>query len=208
MQKPKNYDNTLPYDEQEGLELGGHILKIIKVEETKSNKSNRDMLKIYLDTDKTDKQPDYFKRRYDNDSRTEKKWGCIMYQLIEDTQTGETNRGLVSFHTAVEKSNSGFKVTWGDKYCDCFKNKLIGGVFGREQYINRNGQPAFSTKCFWFRSVDVIKKGVDVPADKLLKTNDGYQGPLVTPDAADFDLPPLPDSAPPDFSGTDDDYPF
>lgn len=94
MQKPKNYDNTLPYDEQEALELGGHIMRIIKIEETKS-KSNRDMIKIYLDTDKSDKQPGYFKRRYDNDSRTEKKWGCIVYQLTEDIKTGDTNRGLV-----------------------------------------------------------------------------------------------------------------
>lgn len=207
MQKPKNYDNTLPYDEQEALELGGHIMRIIKIEETKS-KSNRDMIKIYLDTDKSDKQPGYFKRRYDNNSRTEKKWGCIVCQLTEDIKTGETNRGLVSFHTAVEKSNSGFKVIWGDGYCKCFEKKLIGGVFGREQYINKNGNLAFATKCFWLRSVDAIKKGVDIPNDKLLPADQMPYNPVVDPDPGDFDMPPLPDNAPPDFEASDDDYPF
>lgn len=30
MQKPNNYDNTTPYSNQEALELGGHILRILR----------------------------------------------------------------------------------------------------------------------------------------------------------------------------------
>lgn len=198
MQKPKNYDNTPAYEQQEALELGGHIMKIIKVEETVSKNGNA-MIKIYLDTDKSDKQPLYFKKRYDNDTREDKKWGCIVYQLVEDTQTHETHRGLKTFHTCVEKSNSGFKVAWGDGYEACFKGKLIGGIFGREQYINNKGKPAFSTKCFFFRSVEAIKDGVDIPEDKLLPANQLPVNVTVTPDPADFDEIPLPD---------DGDYPF
>lgn len=196
MQKPNNYDSTTPYTRQEPLELGGHILKILKVEESTS-KAGNPMLLIYLDTDKSDKQPSYFKQRYDNDTRQDKKWGCIMYQLVENPKTGECHQGLVTFHNAVEKSNSSFKLVWGDKYCDCFKNKLIGGVFGREQYINSKGNPAFATKCFWLRTVDEIKKGVDVPEDKLLPANQLTANLVVAPDPADFEE-----------TGSDDDYPF
>ena len=198
MQKPKNYDNTPAYEQQEVLELGGHIMKIIKVEETVSKNGNA-MIKIYLDTDKSDKQPLYFKKRYDNDTREDKKWPCIVYQLVEDAKTHETNRGLVTFHTCVEKSNSGFKVVWGDGYGDCFKGKLVGGVFGREQYINRNGNPAFAMKCFFLRSVEAIKNGIDVPDDRLLSADKLPANVTVTPDPADFDEIPLPD---------DGDYPF
>ena len=196
MRKPKDYDNVQPFGEYEPLELGGHILRIVKVEETVS-RNGKDMVVIYLDTDKSDRQPLYFKQRYDDDTRENKKWGCTVYQLVEDSRTGGTNPGLVTFHTAVEKSNDGFKVVWGDKYCECFKNMLIGGVFGREQYINQNGKAVFATKCFWFRSVETIKRGVDVPEDRLLPLDRFPANAAVSSAYSDFEE-----------VGSDDDYPF
>lgn len=196
MRKPNNYDTTNPYTRQEPLELGGHIMRILKVEEAAS-KAGNPMILIYLDTDKSDKQPGYFKKRYDNDTRQDKKWGCIVYQLVEDPRTGDCNQGLVTFHETVRASNSSFTLVWGDKYCDCFKNKLIGGVFGREQYINSKGNPAFAVKCFWLRTVDEIKKGVDIPEDKLLPAEKQSAGPVIVPDANDFTE-----------TESDDDYPF
>lgn len=196
MQKPNNYDTTNPYTRQEPLELGGHILRILKVEEAMS-KANNPMILIYLDTDKSDKQPDYFKKRYDNDNRQEKKWGCIVYQLVNDLKTGDCHQGLVTFHETVKESNSSFKLVWGDKYCDCFKNKLIGGVFGREQYINGKGSLSFVTKCFWLRTVEEIKNGVDVPEDRLLPAGQTSVNTVINPDPADFEE-----------TESDDDYPF
>lgn len=191
MQKPKDYDEVQEYGEYEKLELGGHVMKIIKIEETKS-KSGNEMLMIYLDTDKSDNQPQFFKKRYDSDTREDKKWGCIVYQLTEDVQTGGTNRGLKTFITAVEKSNSsGFKVQWGDKFCECFKNKLVGGVFGREEYINKKGTPSWSTKLRSFRSVGAILDGVEIPEDKPLN---GNQSPK--------------DNVRTEVDDTDEEYPF
>ena len=46
MIKPNNYENISIFGEE--LELGGHVCKIMKVEETKS-KSGRDMIVISLD---------------------------------------------------------------------------------------------------------------------------------------------------------------
>lgn len=204
MNEPKGYANAQAYGEYQPLELGGHILRIIKVEEAVSSKGN-DMIKIYLDTDKTDKQPQYFKKMYDSDTRTDKKWGCIVYQNVLDPQTGETNRGLKTFHECVEKSNeSKFKLVWGDKYCDNFKGRLIGGVFRREQYVStkdvdKDGKPKlkFATKCFSFRSVGAVLKGVPIPKDKLLNgQSNPAAGVVVQPDYNEI---PLPD---------DEDYPF
>ena len=175
MIKPNNYDNTAAFGEE--LELGGHVCKIMKVEETVS-KSGKDMIVISLDIAEGE-QAGYYAEKYRSDTRQEKKWGCIVYQLVHDAD-GNTNRGLKTFHTAVEESNPGFQVAWGNDYSACFAGKLIGGVFGREEYIKQNGQPGFATKCRYFRSVDTIRKGIKVPEDKLLdaaqkpRTNAGF----------------------------------
>jgi hypothetical protein len=165
MQKPNDYDNVQPYGEFTPLKLGGHICKIMQVKETKS-KAGRDMLEISLDIAEGD-QKDYFANLYKADTRENKKWGCVVYQLTQDNNGG-TSRGLKTFLTSVENSNPGFKIVWGDKFAACFKGKLIGGVFGREQYLNSNGEKKFATKCVQFRSVESIRAGVEVPEDKLL----------------------------------------
>ncbi|MDY2725804.1 MAG: hypothetical protein SOV36_03175 [Anaerostipes faecalis] len=169
MNKPNDYDKVQPYGEFMPLELGGHILVIKGVEETKS-RAGMDMLMIYLDTAPEDRQPNYYKKQFADDIRPNKKWGCIVYQLVYDGD-GATNRGLKTFHTCVEKSNPGFSVNWGPGYADCFKGKKIGGVFGREEYLNQKNDRKFATKCFYFRSVEKIQSGVDVPEDRLLPTS-------------------------------------
>ncbi|QHQ61368.1 hypothetical protein Ana3638_11775 [Anaerocolumna sedimenticola] len=181
MQKPNDYDNVQAYGEFTPLKLGGHICKIMQVKETKSAKG-KNMLEISLDIAEGD-QKDYFAQQYKTDTRENKKWGCTVYQLINDAN-GNTGRGFKSFITAAENSNPGFKVTWGDKFASCFKGKLIGGVFGREQYLNNQQEKKFATKCMQFRSVEVIRNGVDTPEDKLLpESQDNGYGPGYTPSA-------------------------
>lgn len=193
MQKPNNYDNTQAYGEFTPLELGGHILVIKKVEETKSQ-AGRDMIKILLDTAQEDRQPGYYQKQFADDIRPEKKWGCIVYQLVLDND-GNTNRGLKTFHTCVEKSNVGFEVKWGDKYADCFTGKKIGGVFGKEEYLNARNEKKAATKCFFFRSVDTIKEGVDIPDPRLLPEPQHQSAPyspdgfMSIADSVDQELP-------------------
>lgn len=193
MQKPNNYDQVQGFGDFTPLELGGHILVIKQVEEVKST-TGKDMIKISLDTDVSDKQPKYFEKLYRDDIRPNKKWGCIVYQLVEDNE-GNTNRGFKTFITSVEKSNPGFKVVWGDGFANCFKGKLVGGVFGREEYINSQGEKKMATKCFYFRSVDTIKAGVEVPEDRLLpESNAGTPSPagdgfMNIPDGLTDELP-------------------
>ena len=142
MEKPNNYDETQEYGDFQPLELGGHICKIMSIVETKSN-TNKEMLKIFLDIAEGS-QANYYANQYKSDSRADKKWGCIVNQLVKDND-GNTNRGLKTFITSVEKSNNGFTVSWGTNFAACFKDKIVGGVFGREQYQNNKGELKFST---------------------------------------------------------------
>lgn len=167
MIKPNDFDNTPAYGEFTPLELGGHICKIMAVEERTSS-TGKPMVVISLDTAPQDKQPGYYTEQYRNDTRDERKWGCNVYQLVYDSD-GRTHRGFKTFVTSVQESNPGFQVQWGDNFAACFKGRLIGGVFGREEYEKQDGTTAWSTKCFSFRSVATIQKGVEVPKDRPLK---------------------------------------
>lgn len=169
MIKPNNYDNIQAFGGFTPLEAGGHILIIKKIEEGRSS-NGKDMIRIFLDTHVSDKQPNYYSDQYKRDNRAEKKWGCIVYQLVLDAK-GDTSRGFKTFIQSVEESNYGFKLQWGDNFGNCFKDKLVGGVFGREEYLSNYGESKFSIKCFNFKNIETIKNGVDVPADRLLRGN-------------------------------------
>lgn len=167
MEKPRDYDSTKAYGEFVALPPGGYVCKIQKVEESLS-RSGRKMNLIYLDIAEGE-YAGYYADLYDSDTRQDKRWGCIVYQLEED-KDGKCNPGLKTFHLAVEASNAGFDMdkVWGDGYCAAFKNKLVGGVFRREQYENNKGELKWATRCFGFRSVDIIRAGIKTPEDKYL----------------------------------------
>lgn len=165
MKKPNNYDTTQAQGDYEPLKLGGHVCKIAKLEETKS-KAGKDMLKIALDIAEGE-QKDYYKQQFEKDTRNDKKWGCVAYILVED-KDGNTNRAFKTFTESVEKSNGGFAIKWGEDFAKQFKGKFVGGVFGREEYLNSNNESKFSTKCRYFTTIDRVKKGIDAPKDKLL----------------------------------------
>ncbi len=191
MIKPQDFEQVQGFTGFEPLQAGGHICKIMKVEETKS-KAGRDMVVIYLDTDKSDSQPNYYSNAYKNDTRAEKKWNnnAIVRQLVLDAE-GNTNRGFKTFIDMVEKSNNGFKVVWGEHFADCFKGKLVGALFGREEYLDNAGVSKFATKFQTFRTVEEIKKGVDVPKDKLLNPGSnnsigGYGDDIIPVDDGDM----------------------
>lgn len=193
LNKPADYEAAQAYGEFTPIALGGHIMRIMGVEVVKSS-TNKDMLKISLDTASDDSQPAYFAEKYRADTRADKKWGCVMYQLVYDEQ-GATNRGFKTFVTSVEESNPGFKVAWGAAFESCLKDKRVGAIFREEEYEKNDGTVGKSTKPFAFRSVETIKAGVEIPEPKLLNKptgggmpqssygNGGYNPPRPTPAA-------------------------
>ena len=139
MKKPNNYENTAAYGSFEPLELGGHVCKVCKVVESVS-RTGKDMVDIWLDIAEGP-QKDYYLKQWKADTRDGKKWPCIVYQLVEDSD-GNTSRGYKTFLESVKKSNPGFVEdrVWEDTGCEYLKGKLVGGVFGREQYMNQRGE--------------------------------------------------------------------
>lgn len=166
MNKPKNYDETQAMGEFHPLAPGGYVCRIMGVEETK-NRNGGDMVVISLDIAEGEEKG-YYTAQYRGDNRPGKKWGCRVWQNVTDEQ-GSTSRGFKTFLTSVEQSNPGYTVVWGEGFCDSLKGKLVGGVFGREQYRNLNMEVKWSTKCRFFRSVETIRQGVQPPEDRYLE---------------------------------------
>lgn len=157
MLKPNGYDEVQAYGSYEPLPAGNYMCIILKVEETQSKKM-KPMLNIYLDIARGEYKG-FYTEEYRNDRRDDKKWGCIVYQLTLDND-GKCSRGLKTFISAVAASNPGFDEMqiWGDHFAQCFKDKMVGGRFRREQYENRNGELRWSTKCAGFCSVDDLEE--------------------------------------------------
>ena len=155
MQKPNNYEKVQASGEFTPIELGGHVLVIKQVEELTS-KTGKPMIKVSFDTADNDKQPHYFVDQFRNDIRPDKKWpnnGTVY--ILRDDSDGNCSRNFKTFTTSVEKSNPGFQIAWGDSFAQCFKNKIVGGVFGvvHDAY---NGRAINKRQLRWFRSADKV----------------------------------------------------
>ena len=163
--KPKAYDEININEEFEKLELGGHKGIIIKAEEYTSDFSGKKSLKVYVDTASDDKQPEYFKKQYENDTRIDRKYpnGAIKYVPLGEEEN--QIKMLKSFITAYENSN-GCQFDWGKDW-DQLKGKKIGIIFGQEEYTSQDGTTKLATKLNQFRSIDKVDN-VKIPKVKLL----------------------------------------
>ena len=149
MNMPNNYNETRAAGEFIPIELGGHYLVIKQVEEM-TNKNGGQMIKVSFDTANNDKQPHYFADSFRNDIRPDKKWPAngVAYINVND-QDGKCSRSFKGFTTSVEKSNPGFSVQWGPAFAACFKEKLVGGIFGEEFGVYQ-GKKTTQHKLRWF----------------------------------------------------------
>ena len=190
MEKPNNYDNVQT-GEFIPAATGGHHIIIKGVKETKK-KTGKDMIVVAFDFAKNDKQPGYFSELFEKDIRPDKKWPYAGTQYIVVTdKDGNTSKSFKSFITSVENSNKGFKAAWGAVFCDQFKNKLVGGVYGivESEY---NGERKKRSQLRWFCE-DSKADSQTTPEPKLMPTNN------VTQSADGFLNVP---------AGTDDEVPF
>lgn len=71
MNKPAGYEEAQVLGEFTPIELGGHKLVIMQVEEVTASNGNQ-YLKVSFDTAKDDKQPSYFSNAYKQDTRDNK----------------------------------------------------------------------------------------------------------------------------------------
>ena len=170
MEKPKDFDTAKATGEYKALPAGGYVGKIIGVEEMMS-KTQKKMIKIALDIAEGEEKG-RFMEQYTSDTRDFKKWpaSAVVYQLTY-TPEGKTHGRFKQFTDCVTASNAGFEIEWGDGFAKCFKDKLIGVLFGREQYESpQDGKLRWSTKPQFFKTVEEIRSGdFTVPEDRPLK---------------------------------------
>jgi hypothetical protein len=150
----------------ERLELGGHKGIIKNVSEYTSQISGNTSLKVEVDTDSTDKQPGYFQKQYDNDTRSDKKWSTGATKYVSLKEDENCVKMLKSFITSVENSNPSFTYDW-NKDIDQLKGKKVGLVFGLEEYQNQEGKLKTATKLNQFRSLNKVDH-VSIPKVRLV----------------------------------------
>lgn len=169
LKKPNNYEEVevKEYQEYEKLELGGHICVIKSASEYTSYTGNVS-LKVEIDTDIKDKQPNYFDKQYKNDTREYKKWSNCATKYISLREDETCVAMLRSFITATENSNNNFIFDWEDENnLKSLFNKKIVGVFGIEEYLKQDGTVGQAIKLIQFRSLDKLNE-IKIPKVKLL----------------------------------------
>lgn len=170
MEKPKDFETAKAFGEYEALPAGGYVCKIVGINETKSKAGNA-MIKIAVDIAEGEEKG-RFETAYKQNTNMDKKWpvAATIYQVVEN-KDGNTNGFFKTFTDTIVESNKGFEIQWGDKFAECFKGKLIGILFGREQYENREGKVVWGTKPQQgYKTVEDIRNGnFKVPEDKPLK---------------------------------------
>jgi hypothetical protein len=142
---------------------------------------------------------EYFENRY---VRFGGNWGCKKYQSYKEKALPL----FKGFTTSVEESN--------DRYIWDFdetklKGKMVGVIFGEEEYLTANDEIKIITKPQFFRSVKTIREGgFEIPTLKTLSSNTNapqaasYEGTLngvpqyKVPDNSRYKLESMPD-----FSG-------
>ena len=121
-----------------------------------------------------------------------KKWKGVYSFSVPGENTEEKYRKAFENRIAcITESNSGYEWDWNEAG---LKNKLVGAVFGSQEY-DFNGSHGFFTKCFGLRTVQAIREGrFKIPPDRLLNqetksfSGDGSFMP-VDDKAQDDDLP-------------------
>lgn len=170
IKKPSNYDNVevMEFDFTP-IELGGHKGIIMKVEEYTSPQSGKTSLKVSVDTAKDDKQPEYFKEQYKNDTRIDRKWSNSAIKYVPLGEEENQVKMLKAFITAYENSN-GCQFDW-NKNWEQLTGKKIGLVFGMEEYENQAGELKTVNKLREFRSIDKVDN-IKIP--KVKKLDNSY----------------------------------
>lgn len=155
---PSNYQDAVPFTgEFETLPVGGYVCKIMKAEQ-ETTKSGDPVLVLSLDIAEGE-HADYYRRQFAARKDENKRWGCTYRQLLTEKSVNFL-KGLV---TCIEKSND---MRWNGEE-DALKGKLVGMLFGREQYRSARGDLRWSTKPVQPRDISVIRSGeFELPKDK------------------------------------------
>lgn len=184
MKKTENFENTQAYGDFEVLPAGGYKCLIKKVECNEAS-NGKEFLKVLFDIAEGE-YADFYKRKYTNDSRQDKKWSGVATIFTEGYEPNSTNPKFKGMITSVEESNAGYKWDWKE---ETLKDKKVGIVMREEEFEGQDGLVHVATKFSHFVSYDKAE-GAKIPAiKKLPEKSDAFEGfQTVSGDTGD-DLP-------------------
>ena len=211
MYKPNDYDSITLSNFKE-LPPSGYVCRIIKAEERKTS-TDKPMLVVALDICEGE-YCGYFmnlfrerKKNSETPLRVKYPNNGMAYIVVLNAE-GQTRKQFKSFVTSVEES--GRHIEWGDNFCKSLEGATVGVLFGREEYEGNDGKNHWSTKPFFFRSVDKILSGDwTTPEDRPLPEMVGYGASgFSTQSVSTLFGNDVPVSEVDSFNAAEDDIPF
>ena len=191
--KPQDWETAQAYTgETQQVTPGGHIVRIMGMAQSTSKNSGKPMIIINFDIDEGSELDSFYRKQYEARKRSEPnnaRWGGVIRYMLYDKSGQQTNGFFKGFIGAVEESNPGYKWNWDER---TIAGKLVGMVFGEEEYRGQNGDIRTSVKAQMARSVQTIRDGVDVPKKKTLQPENAAPGTTYggfTDIGADLPLP-------------------
>lgn len=160
MKKYEGFEEAQAIGEFESITPGGYVCRILKV--VAEEKDYGTLLRIGFDIFEGEKAG-FFKKKFETEkaSNPDAKWKGMFYQTVMQKDL----RFFKAFITSVEKSNPNWKWNWNENE---LVNKLVGFVYGEEEFRTQNGDIKVTCKPVRVRSVEEVRKGVEVPPIKKL----------------------------------------
>ncbi len=133
------------------LPIGAYECIIKEAEVYKNQDNGKESFRVAIDI-ATGEYKDYFQKRYDNNTNSNKKWdnNATRYLAFQ----GDNVPYFKGFITCVENSNVGYTWNWDEA---TLKGKKICGVFQYEEYEKQDGSKAVKVRLNKFRSLDKMK---------------------------------------------------
>ena len=158
----------------ETLTIGGHECVVVHAEQRQSRTGNQ-MLVVHLDTASTDSQPNFYKKRFEADTRPNKSWGCILYFTQDGSEFND--KRLALFINGICNANGmDYKKISNEDWAVIDKvviGKKVCAVFREEEYEKEDGSIGVSIKPYTFRTMQQLQEGKITPPKKKVLKNDG-----------------------------------
>ena len=204
-----DYDSVQVGGEFKALPAGGYICRIVKAQLTKSS-NGLPMVEAIFDICEGEFS-NYFSNKYS--ANLKKNPATAKYpangraKVIAVDAEGRTRPTFKGFVTVIEESNDIKMPREDNAFINALAGKLIGVIFGREEFEGDDGKTHWATKPRWYRSVQAIESGdYQVPEDVYLSKSSYDSGMSTNYSSADalFGNNGIPDT----FSAIEDDIPF
>ncbi len=172
MNLPSDFKTAQAYGGNTKLPAGGYVCKILNARV--ENVFGSDKLAFAIDVAEGEYKGFYQrlfeqKKQADPSAKFPGKYDCFIAR-----QDGSTNPWFKGSIVAVEKSNPGYDFAATNGNEKTLVGKLVGVVFGEEEFQGNNGNWYTSVKPVMFRSADSIRNGdFEIPEKKRREPKNG-----------------------------------